>query len=602
MAFADDLNILVAGDDISDIEKRANIALETVRSWSVKNRMRVGLHKSKYLPFCVGGGDCRRIEDFGSGIELKYGADKVEECTQYKVLGVILDQALNFRPHLEELNNRIRSRIRALKCLVSQNWGPSCPSVRALFQGYIYSLIRYAWPIIYYYSCANGSRSYLTSIHLSMNECLRVITGLPISTPITFLYWKCATWDCDDLFLLTSVCLAERVMRLPDTTAHYIFNRARPNKKSIIGCIKSQLERIFPSGEYKRVPFLRSKHHNSLFNNITNLNILPDTLENDDDVEVVSHGKAYAGFVDGSVFEAQNYVCPENRSGAAYVIIDNAGGCADVTQLSTGRVQHPYGSESTGLAALSIDMAKRVVADGNEGCEVALFTDCQSRIRSLEKLKMKDLLDRDTTSAINGLCSVSHVTLGHVRGHAGIHYNEICDTNAKEAAALSANEPLHYAYSAVKTRMVHILTQNRIRVLLDKAIECPRGRIAQAAVFTKGFTSNNTMKLDIPRQDSIHVNRIEINHCPNVYPEPPWVPTENRSCQFCKGHGGATHFLITCKTLSHIREKTLGATPSIEHIISNPHDTASFIREAVNYCRANGIKTGEDGRNQNRQC
>ncbi len=196
---------------------------------------------------------------------------------------------------------------------------------------------------------------------------------------------------------------------------------------------------------------------------------------------------------------------------------------------------------------------------------------------------------------------MSRVTLGHVRGHAGIYYNEVCDVNAKEASALSANEPMHYTYSAVKTRMVHILAQNRIRILLDKARGSPNGRIAQASALTKGFTKNNTMKMDIPRNDSILVNRIEINHCPKVYPEPPWEPSETRCCQFCNGHGGATHFLATCRILSPIRDKTLGAAPSIEHIISSPNDTASFIREVEKYCRDNGIKTGEDNAKGNRQ-
>ena len=398
------------------------------------------------------------------------------------------------------------------------------------------------------------------------------------------------------LFLICSVLLGERILRLPNTTANRVFrkHRAEPKAKSVISSIQLHLEKIFPSDEYERVPFLMGKHHNSSYDNICNLKILPDTLENDEEVSKITKNKQYVGFADGSVLESQNYTCAENRSGAAYVIENQGSGVADVTQISTGRVQHSYGSESTGLAALSIDLAQRIVDEDNEGCEVALFTDCQSRIKSLNTLKMEEILDKDTVGAVNGLCSVALVTLAHVRAHAGIYYNEVCDGNAKTAAGLSANDKMHYSYSAAKARIQHILSKNRIECLINYALENPYGKTAQAAALTKNFSRNATIKKDIPRHDGVLANCIEINHCPAVYPEPPWSVNATSKCQFCRGKGGAVHFLINCPKLRVIRKKCWGNILSVDDIISSPENIASYIRAVSAFCLESGVATWQE--------
>ena len=577
MAFADDLNILVEGQDDGEIQNKANLALKTVLDWSKRNRMTVGLKKTKYLPFTVGKGNCRPVSKPVSTVQLKYGDELVQHCNNYKILGVIIDSQLNFKTHLDGLVKNMRSRIRALLCLTSQRWGPSCGSVKHLFEGYIYSLVRYAWPIVYFYAAVNGAASKLREVQKTVNECLRIITGLPMATSVDFLHWKCKIWDIDDLFVLTRVLLAERIQRLDYTTAYKKFREAQPNRKSIINSMKVQTEKIFPAKTYERIPFLQGKNHCRCYDSIEKLKFVPETLETDPEVELLRFGARFSGFVDGSVLESQNYVSLLNESGAAYVIIDEVDGTEKITQIGTGRIQHSYGSESIGLAALCIDMTQAVVDSDSVGCNVCLFTDCQSRIKSLEALKLQEVLDRDTLSAVNGLCKVAAVTLAHVRGHAGIHYNELCDKYAKLATKICRGEKLQYNYGAAKSRLKHVLAESRVERLRRAARADPQSRIGQAAIFSRNFKQNVSMNSDIPRKTAVIVNNIELNFCPLVYPEPPWEPTNRKRCQFCGGAGTASHLLHTCKALQYDRDQIFGPSPNMHDINKDFILIAQFV-------------------------
>ena len=98
------------------------------------------------------------------------------------------------------------------------------------------------------------------------------------------------------------------------------------------------------------------------------------------------------------------------------------------------------------------------------------------------------------------------------------------------------------------------------------------------------------MKLDISRHDGVLANCIEINHCPAVYPEPPWGPSEARRCQFCHGSGGAEHFLTDCPRLRDIRKKSFGTrAPSLDDVTSSPENIATFIRSVSAFCTESGI-------------
>jgi hypothetical protein len=191
---------------------------------------------------------------------------------------------------------------------------------------------------------------------------------------------------------------------------------------------------------------------------------------------------------------------------------------------------------------------------------------------------VKDAADLLLLQAANALCEVAEVAVGHVRGHAGLEGNEICDAAAKKALPSAANQPLQYTYEAAKSRVRSITAASRRKKLLADVRANPDGRLAQAATLTDNFERNSTVRLDLPRRSAIIVNQLETGCCPLVFPEPTWSSTKKRRCQFCGGSGSALHFLLTCSDLAETRRKTLGLHPDLKQLQRDPLPIVNFVR------------------------
>jgi hypothetical protein len=204
-----------------------------------------------------------------------------------------------------------------------------------------------------------------------------------------------------------------------------------------------------------------------------------------------------------------------------------------------------------------------------------------SRIQSLKAFLVNSPDDHDLIESANDLCKIADVTLAHVRGHAGIEGNEICDGEAKNATDKSEGQLLEYTYEAAKSRVQSTLRDARKARLRKEAERDPEGRLACASLLTDGFERNPTGKSDLPRRSAVIVNQLEVNTCPTVFPEENWVSPKLRKCQFCGGSGSVPHLLLHCRELTATRATIFGAHAKTTEIIANPLGIASFVREAV---------------------
>ena len=83
-----------------------------VQNWATENHLPLNLSKCKIIIFqCVD-------ENFDFSVTV--GEFQVEIVTELRVLGVIIDNKLNFVLHVQNIIERIKPRLRAIRCLVGQ--------------------------------------------------------------------------------------------------------------------------------------------------------------------------------------------------------------------------------------------------------------------------------------------------------------------------------------------------------------------------------------------------------------------------------------------------------------------------------------------------
>ena len=93
VAYADDLLIATRGKSVREVENFANLELSKIETWSRRNKVRFNEKKSKVMLVT------RRKRREDKEIMLYLYSNPIEQVTQMKYLGIILDQKFKFQEH-----------------------------------------------------------------------------------------------------------------------------------------------------------------------------------------------------------------------------------------------------------------------------------------------------------------------------------------------------------------------------------------------------------------------------------------------------------------------------------------------------------------------
>ena len=104
--FADDTNIFVSGKDEDEAYANANNVLNDVYKYMVINQLHINMGKSVHMHFRPNLNaserlTCARTREYGSEHMLKLGNQKLKRVDKVKLLGVIIDDTLNWEEHVQ---------------------------------------------------------------------------------------------------------------------------------------------------------------------------------------------------------------------------------------------------------------------------------------------------------------------------------------------------------------------------------------------------------------------------------------------------------------------------------------------------------------------
>ena len=120
--YADDTNITVHGNTAKDLEVKLNSELNNVHNWLITNRLTLNVKKTEYM--LIGSRQKLSNRSNLSEIKVSIASNEVERIPNTKTLGIIIDENLKWKKHIDSASKKISKAtemLRRVKTVASQD-------------------------------------------------------------------------------------------------------------------------------------------------------------------------------------------------------------------------------------------------------------------------------------------------------------------------------------------------------------------------------------------------------------------------------------------------------------------------------------------------
>ena len=196
--------------------------IDKVLKWADKWKMKVNASKTKAMMISTSAADKSWDPHFMAG------ENRIDNVTEYRFLGVTIDENLHFTKHIANAMDKARKRVNILKCMSTKDWGNSVDTQRRLCLGYVMSVLEYGS------SSWNGwiSETNRKKLQKILNQALRSITNMTLTCPIDFLHLEAGIEPIASRLAKNDDITRERYARLPpEDPRHKMLVRTYPQRR-----------------------------------------------------------------------------------------------------------------------------------------------------------------------------------------------------------------------------------------------------------------------------------------------------------------------------------------------------------------------------------
>jgi hypothetical protein len=137
--FADDTLLMISSQTISDLETKANQALNVIYQWSIKNKLEFNFSKTVTVVFT------KNINYSKPKIYLNTTELKISNSMLY--LGVQLDSKLIWKSHINQLKAKSLRLVMNLIGFAKKSYGLNRKSLEIIYKGAVIPIISYGCPV-----------------------------------------------------------------------------------------------------------------------------------------------------------------------------------------------------------------------------------------------------------------------------------------------------------------------------------------------------------------------------------------------------------------------------------------------------------------------
>ena len=160
--FVDDISLSFADKNIRRLEAKINTSLENITNWLKANKLTLNIDKSQLLFF-----DLSPSTNKADALNIQINSQKLEQSKSIRYLGVVIDNKLNWKSHIEYINHKVNIGIGIVKKLRYYVQEETLINhYRALIKPHIdYGIL--AW--------SSANRTNLKTIERTMNKAIRLM-------------------------------------------------------------------------------------------------------------------------------------------------------------------------------------------------------------------------------------------------------------------------------------------------------------------------------------------------------------------------------------------------------------------------------------------
>lgn len=512
--YADDLAVLVTGRFLDTVCALMQNGLSMIEQWCHQYGLRVNPQKTEMVLFT----NRRKIEAFKAPIFYEVSLQRTD---QVKYLGLILDQKLNWKAHVERVCQKATVAFWQCRRAIGRTWGFSPKITRWLYTAVIRPMVAYAsliwWP-----------RVELASVRASLGQVQRIaclsITSAMCTTPTAAME---VMLDLPPLHFFVEAVARATAYRL-NITGKWNVKGKNVGHNVISHRVRSNPTLQMPC-DYIVHTFVFDRLYTVQFPSRTEWEKGKDKLVSPPGIECYTDGSRLL-----------------NKSGAGVY----RQGSKQGQSFALGKLCTVFQAEV--YAILQCCRSDELTGLSNE--TIYICSDSQAALRALNSPKVTSKLVLECMLALQELSRENTVTLIWVPGHCGIEGNESADQAARLGAktVVFGPEPvLAISRSIARLEFQHWIRDQHIKYW-ESLSTC-----RQAKSFLEKPCKTLTEKLlTLERRSLRTVVGLLTGHCPLNKHLTNIGINNNPMCEKCSlEEEDAIHFLCNCEGYGNLRER-----------------------------------------------
>ena len=184
--YADDTNIFLSGQNVEEMTVIFNSEMKQLNQWFRANRLSLNLKKTHALLFSL------NRSDGSQNLAIEFDDCPIETLDKTTFLGVRINRHLDWKNHIQYINNKIAKSTGILKKL-SRVFNQQ--TLRMLYFSLIYPYLTYC-NIIW----GNGYLTHLNKILLQQKRIIRIICNVPMLTHTQPLFHQTGILKIEDMY------------------------------------------------------------------------------------------------------------------------------------------------------------------------------------------------------------------------------------------------------------------------------------------------------------------------------------------------------------------------------------------------------------------
>ena len=108
--FADDSTLFFVGDSMEEVEAMANTNLKFAEDWLIINKLSLNVKKTNFMVF-----NHTRKRRGNKEIRIMLSGKPIQNVSEQKFLGVIFDNKLSWKPHINSVISKLNSCLGAVR-------------------------------------------------------------------------------------------------------------------------------------------------------------------------------------------------------------------------------------------------------------------------------------------------------------------------------------------------------------------------------------------------------------------------------------------------------------------------------------------------------